>query len=1019
MLQKPKGCIGCTLYHDSKGFSNPEGRCSNGVLIIGESLGSNEVMDALPFRPYAEAGSVLQAVFRILGYERTNFGLWNMIGCQPPFNALENTSYEYEAIEHCREAHFGRIIERFKPKVILAVGNVPLKHLWKKDETVQKFIDDLPEDTKEEKQFKKNYMKNFKISLMRGYLLPSIYGIPLIASFHPSHINQEKGRPLLGVLMQDLTQAMNIARNGVPTFEPDYILSPTKQQLQDFLEECKKNPNLPISHDIETPWTTIEQDESTIEFEAHEVRDVDSIQFSIKENKGIFISWNDSTIPIVRSILNLPNPKIGWNNWKFDEININYHLGLDSIKGENHDVMWMWKWLNQDFIKIGRALQFAVNFAAPEFPAWKHLSQIEKEKYGCLDVDGTLRTFNYLKEVLSKMQLEKHQNVPVISKSLYEGYMDDIVNLRPILKDMSRRGFPINPVEREKFKKYLNEEQERTLSELQDEYPMELRRLNPLEGYKTIPKEVLDAEELFNKAKDINGDSLFYILDSDDTYNIRFARYVEKHSRKAGMTGLVVKEFDIEGFKIKRYCRMEEFKPKSKGQVIRYLEYKGYKIPKKKVKGVEKDTTGKEYLQPLWEETGDDFLYKCIYLRELGNMESTFIDGQPLRSDNRVEAEFLPIPTTGQLSTSPNIQNYAARGTKFSSKNYAQLANQLRKTVQAKPGHTLISADWSAFHINTLSFEANDPIYMRIGRLDPHSFLTAHMIKSDIPNTLPKLKQNAPKDAEEHDKWIKQIERDEEALVRLDSLSRWLELSDEELKAQLNWIKKNYKFIRDAQAKRALLGIGFGMKVRRFYRENRYAFKSEAEPKRIHTLIKKLFPKTFVEYPEYIKNLADKQTYLLSRYGYIRRFFDIYDYRLLKGPKSPKEDEIVFKNNKGQWWSRRDGSSANEAIAYLPANDAFGKKKEAMRDFWNHPNGNLVKAFGLINEIHDDLMWETEDSLVEEATKIIKIVMESPARYLKSEICPEGLITRVELKIGKNWAPFSDSNLEGMKDYVV
>ena len=368
-----------------------------------------------------------------------------------------------------------------------------------------------------------------------------------------------------------------------------------------------------------------------------------------------------------------------------------------------------------------------------------------------------------------------------------------------------------------------------------------------------------------------------------------------------------------------------------------------------------------------------------------------------------MEAEFLFKPATGQLSTSPNIQNAPARGTKYSSKGYEELAKQFRRMVQPKNGHTLVSADWSAFHINTLAFEAEDPVYMRVGRIDPHSFLTAYMLKSDLPTSIKKLKLSCPSGVSK-EAWTSQITRDEEALVRLNNLENWLDLTDEKLGEQLGWIKKNYEFIRNAQAKRALLGMGFGMKVNRFYKENRYVFTSKAEPERILKLIKKLFPKTFVDYHEYIKNLADKQTYLLTRYGYIRRFFDIYDWRLLKSPKAPREGELIVKNAKGQFWCRRDGQSANEAIAYNPSNDAFGKKKEAMRDFWNHPNGNLCKAYRLINEIHDDLMWEIEDSLLNEALPIIKEVMERPARYLKNNLCPDGLVTGVEIKIGKTWA---------------
>jgi hypothetical protein len=449
---------------------------------------------------------------------------------------------------------------------------------------------------------------------------------------------------------------------------------------------------------------------------------------------------------------------------------------------------------------------------------------------------------------------------------------------------------------------------------------------------------------------------------------------------------------------------MEEFKPGSSQQVIKYLDFKGYKIPKKKVRGkAERDTSAKDQLQPLWEETGDDLLLKCIYMRELDNMKNTFVDGWQVRSDNRLEAEFLFKPATGQLSTSPNIQNAPARGTKYSSKGYEDLAKQFRRMIQPKIGHSLVSADWSAFHINTLAFEAQDALYMRVGRIDPHSFLTAHMLKSDLPESVKKLKKAKPSGILKED-WIAQIDKDEEALVRLNNLENWLDLNDEDLTDQLGWIKENYSFIRNAQAKRALLGMGFGMKVHRFFKENRYAFKTKAEPERILRLIKKLFPLTFVDYHEYIKNLADKQTYLITRYGSIRRFFDVYDWRLLKGPKSPREGELIVKNARGQYWSRKDGSSSNEAIAYNPANDAFGKKKEAMRDFWDYNGENLVKKYRLINEIHDDLMWEIEDSLLYEAIPIIKSVMESPARYLKNNLCPDGLITGVEIKIGKTWA---------------
>lgn len=1010
MMQKPTSCQGCALFNIGTGFSITEGRCSNGVLIIGESLGSNEVIEALPFRPYAEAGSALQTAFRFLGLDRSNFMMWNLIGCQPPYNTLEGAEYEEEAILHCRKAHFDRVIAKAKPKVILALGNLPLKWLWKRDPKIDEYIASMPEDTKEEKKAKRKYLAGLKIGQLRGYTFDSVYGIPLIASFHPSFITQQKGRTQLGTLMQDITKAISIARNGVPKFETQYIEDPSVEDAIKFYEECKADPTLLISHDVETPLTALEVDESEIEFENQEVREINSIQFSIKIGTGIFFPMYGEFETIAEKILSLENPKIGWNNWKFDETNIEYKYGKGSIKGTIHDGMWMWKWANQDFVKTGRALQFATPFAAIDFPAWKFYGPIYPKRYGCNDVDAPLRIFKYLYDFFVKKRLPN-----IEAKSLYEGYIDDIVNLRPILKDITKRGFPIDVEAREEFATQIELEQQKILTELQEMYPTELRRLDPLEGYKTIPNEVLEAEELFKQASNINNDGLFYVLDdtNNQLYNLRLAQYIEKHSRRENTTGLVLKEFDFEGFKVKRYCRMEEFKPGSSQQVLKYLKFKKYKIPKKRSKKGESETTSKDQLMPLYEETGDQLLYKTIYLRELDHLLAYVGKGKgkgegwKLGSDNRVHAEFLFIPSTGQLSSSPNIQNAPARGTRYSSEGYENLAKLFRKTVAAKPNHILVSADWSAFHINTLAFEAEDETYMRIGRLDPHSYLTAYMLQSSLPAKVNKLKMKKPTNQSQED-WLKECNLHEEAIDRIKSINVWLQLSDDDLRKELSWFKKNYEFERNAQAKRALLGMGFGMKVNRFFKENRHAFTSKSEPERILKLIKKLFPKTFVDYHEYIKNLADKQTYLLTRYGSIRRFYDVYDWRLLPKPRTAREGELIIKNSKGQLWLRKDGQSSNEAIAYLPSNDAFGKKKEAMRDLNHYIKDGIIRnineEFRLINEIHDDLMFEMPQEKLEEGCKILKEVMESPARFLKNSIAPNGLITRVEIKCGSNWA---------------
>lgn len=1036
MLQKPSTCSGCVLENANGGFSLPEGRCKTGVLIVGEALGDREKFDGLPFRPYAEAGSALMTAIRLALFKREDFAYWNMIGCQPPYNNLENTTYEYQAINHCK-VHFKQVLERYKPKAILALGNVPLKHLRIEKQETLDYITKL--ELSDPKKLK-DYLKKFKISSLRGYIFNSIYGIPMIASLHPSFVTRE-GRIYIGVLKRDLETAVNLAQGNIPKFTSNYITDPTIEQARKFYLDCKNNSTLAISHDIETPETALTLDESEIEYDAIEVRDIDSIQFSIHEGESIFFPWYGEYKELAKLILALPNPKTGWNSRKFDKVNIEYHLGKGAIAGLNIDAMDAWKWLNQDFVKVGRALQFVTNFFAPNFPAWKHLAQINEKLYGCFDPDAALRIFNGLQRELSSRRLFPD------TKSLWQGFIDDVIKLRPILDDMTARGFPIDPIKREEFRQQIHQEREDTLTKLQDIYPMDLRKVTPAEGYKFVPKEVSAVDDLFAKAENVHNKGLFYIVEDQQTVELRKAQYLEEHTRrveddeeeKLKTTGLLLKEFIIEGLKEMRYCRMEQFKPNSRNQVLDYIKFKKYKVPKKRDRqtGEEKETTSKDELYHIAEEHPDDpFLKLVVLYRELDHLESTYVGkksttksgkvkltGWQPNADNRINAEFLNKPATGQLSTNPNIQNAPARGTFFSSPGYAKLAQQFRQIVVAEKGKVLLSADWSAFHALTQSVESVDPEYMRVVKIDPHSFVAAHILSTDIQVISNKLKNKKPDSLTEIE-WKAKILIQEETIERFKNLHSWLALPDIKLTENLKFIKTNYKMIRDSQAKPALLGMGFGMGVRKFYKLNRHTFKSEAEPKRILDLIRKLFPKTFINFHSNIKDLADRQTYLISRYGYIRRFYNVYDWRMQTKPRTIKPGEQQIKNSRGEWWIRKDGTDAEAAIAYLPANHAFGIKKEKMRDLWEYEEDGIIKnkvqEYGLINEIHDDLLWEIDEDKLEEASLVIKSVMERPAKYIRTPLCPQGLICKVSMEYGKNWAKYNiNDNPNGMKELII
>jgi uracil-DNA glycosylase family 4 len=137
------------------GFVRAEGIGSLGVLIIGEAGGKSERKDGLPFRFYAQAGSQLETITKLAGFQRSQFRIANVVNCQPPNDYLSGASYELGAIEHCR-VHREKVIQEMKPKCILALGEIAFR-------TLTGLCG--PKQT---------------ISYMRGYVMESLYGIPLV-----------------------------------------------------------------------------------------------------------------------------------------------------------------------------------------------------------------------------------------------------------------------------------------------------------------------------------------------------------------------------------------------------------------------------------------------------------------------------------------------------------------------------------------------------------------------------------------------------------------------------------------------------------------------------------------------------------------------------------------------------------------------------------------------------------------------------------------------------------------------
>jgi len=208
-----------------------------------------------------------------------------------------------------------------------------------------------------------------------------------------------------------------------------------------------------------------------------------------------------------------------------------------------------------------------------------------------------------------------------------------------------------------------------------------------------------------------------------------------------------------------------------------------------------------------------------------------------------------------------------------------------------------------------------------------------------------------------------------------------------------------------------ILGYGFGMGSGRLYHENQEFMAGKPDAERIVRSLDEAFPVT-CKWREDIQDRAHQQGYLVSTHGYIRRFNCVRRYKPLHRLEAPKWGWKVLTDKAGQRWKVESGDDAEAAIAFLPANNAFGRIKEAMIDLEDCGAG---EEFGLCNQIHDSLIAVCRVGLEKAAIKVMQRKMEEPSRYL---ILPggKGLECEVEFSIsgpGESWAECKEiKNLE-------
>lgn len=522
--------------------------------------------------------------------------------------------------------------------------------------------------------------------------------------------------------------------------------------------------------------------------------------------------------------------------------------------------------------------------------------------------------------------------------TLLDSYNTYFRDFQPILRDMSLRGIPIGNYEREALKRLIEADDVKVTEEIQKLVPEEVLSTKQKNGLKRTPK-------------DLTG-----LVEIEVTISKEEKCSCLKKNRATCPVCIGTGTVPV-GSVLKRWALPMAFNPNSKLQVIKFMKYLKHPVPKslKKVdaEGNAADTTEVKELERLYAKTKHPIYPLLVEKRQLSKMMGTYVEGWQPDRDGRIRSTYGFGTATWQLnSKKPNVQNSPKRGRTTEQMARVEAFNRMLK---AEPGHILINLDYKAFHAQTTACEAGLPDYLRLARIDIHSFVSCHLKK------LP----------ERHD------------------LLKW---SDTDLSAFFSKLKKDKVTKYDgalfgdvrSKAKAASLGIGFGMGPRKLYMQYKEDFASTKEAEGVWNLIMQdLFP-GLLKWQNEVKREAAETGRLISRFGAIRQFHDV------------------------EHWDRKSqkmvgGDQAEAAIAFKPAANAFGMIRWAMLKLREK---GLDERYNLINTIHDSLTLHPLKGEAGEAIAAYIPIMEAncPMMIYPGVTSAEGLSVEVDSGMGDSMA---------------
>lgn len=123
LAKKIKVCKKCRLWKSRINAVPGEGNPRAKIMFIGEAPGSKEDETGKPFM--GMAGVFLDTLFKKYKIKRKDIFITSVVKCRPP----ENRNPKADEINACAKAYLYKQIKAVKPKIIVLLGNIPLKAL--------------------------------------------------------------------------------------------------------------------------------------------------------------------------------------------------------------------------------------------------------------------------------------------------------------------------------------------------------------------------------------------------------------------------------------------------------------------------------------------------------------------------------------------------------------------------------------------------------------------------------------------------------------------------------------------------------------------------------------------------------------------------------------------------------------------------------------------------------------------------------------------------------------------------